>query len=696
MASPHSDIEPPVADESQSLENESSCGSASSPGEEDTSERLAKPRSNNARIVINVSDTQYPVVRQVSKKVFHWRLSFDLEDTDFDLWWTDNAVQPEKLAKMKPYQKINHFPGMYGLARKNYLARNLTKLRRVFPEELNFFPVTWVLPAEYAELKSYAVKNPRSTFIVKPEASCQGRGIFLTRSPDDLDPTDRFVVQRYIEKPFLIDDLKFDLRIYVLVTGCDPLRIFVHEEGLTRLATEEYVPPSGSNLSDICMHLTNYAVNKNNPNFIFNEDSEEDDIGHKRSLTSTMKVTVPQLLEDLGHDVGALQRSIADIIVKTLCSVQPSLAHVYRSCQPEDRSNACCFEILGFDIMLDHWLKPWLLEVNHSPSFTTDTPLDKKIKKRVISEALTLVNMNAKHKRRWLARKKTEIQQRAVLGKTAKVTKEEKEAAVLKATRIRDKWEAKHSGGYTKIYPTEDSGYEKFMKAASDLWEEWTGGNISRVRKEDGKLDQSKKPPRKPSKVILMRPSDVPRPAKSPNASSVSTRDQRSNSTSEQETTVVQEEKQVIPAVFQRLTKAKPGHRRDPTPIVTLPNIYFADDVNTNVIYVSPDRIYRPFEVSAKPKQYPIIYATGKERKKLTLAATMEASMKDRLQRKDVLHTPLKIQSLVTDKQLEPATSSGSFIVPRTMDFSQFEAFTPSRKARREVGFFEGKRLKKT
>jgi len=51
-----------------------------------------------------------------------------------------------------------------------------------------------------------------------------------------------------------------------------------------------------------------------------------------------------------------------------------------------------CFEILGFDILLDDNIRPWLLEVNHSPSFSTDSPLDKALKRDVIYETMVLLD----------------------------------------------------------------------------------------------------------------------------------------------------------------------------------------------------------------------------------------------------------------------------------------------------------------
>ena len=86
----------------------------------------------------------------------------------------------------------------------------------------------------------------------------------------------------------MIDGLKFDFRIYALVLGCDPLRVFIYKEGLVRFATEPYIGPYNNNLNNLYMHLTNYAINKNSENFIFNDGEEDDGTGHKRTIASVM------------------------------------------------------------------------------------------------------------------------------------------------------------------------------------------------------------------------------------------------------------------------------------------------------------------------------------------------------------------------------------------------------------------------
>jgi tubulin polyglutamylase TTLL6/13 len=81
---------------------------------------------------------------------------------------------------------------------------------------------------------------------------------------------------------------------------------------------------------------------------------------------------------------------------------QPSLSHIYKTYHPDDIENQLCFQILGFDIMLDSELKPWLLEVNQSPSFTTSSVLDTRIKGSLIQDTLTLLNLSQKRKQRYI------------------------------------------------------------------------------------------------------------------------------------------------------------------------------------------------------------------------------------------------------------------------------------------------------
>jgi len=57
-----------------------------------------------------------------------------------------------------------------------------------------------------------------------------------------------------------------------------------------------------------------------------------------------------------------------------------------------------CFEILGFDIMLDSKGEPWLLEVNHAPSFNCDTALDQMVKRNLLRDTFRLLNISLEEK----------------------------------------------------------------------------------------------------------------------------------------------------------------------------------------------------------------------------------------------------------------------------------------------------------
>ena len=112
------------------------------------------------------------------------------------------------------------------------------------------------------------------------------------------------------------------------------------------------------------------------------DDSDGDiyDVGtHKRSLASLIYT-----LKCMGKPVKKMKAQIYDLLIKTLITAQPHLSHLYKTSQPDDLENQLCFQILGFDVLIDENCKPWLIEVNQSPSFKADSGLDRRIKEKLI------------------------------------------------------------------------------------------------------------------------------------------------------------------------------------------------------------------------------------------------------------------------------------------------------------------------
>ena len=91
-----------------------------------------------------------------------------LGDEDFDVIWIDTAVTPEFVARMKGYQRVSQFPGILALANKAKMSRKLKKMRKLFPDEYDFFPQTFVLPSEFSDFRKAFYSKQNNIYIIKP------------------------------------------------------------------------------------------------------------------------------------------------------------------------------------------------------------------------------------------------------------------------------------------------------------------------------------------------------------------------------------------------------------------------------------------------------------------------------------------------------------------------------------------------
>ncbi|XP_034565838.1 tubulin polyglutamylase TTLL11 isoform X2 [Notolabrus celidotus] len=309
--------------------------------------------------------------------------------------------------------QVNKFPGMIEMLRKINLSRAMRTMQELFPDEYDFYPRSWILPEEYqqfsTQIRMVKEKDPtlNPTFIVKPDGGSQGDGIYLIRDPSELrvmagSQAKQSVVQEYIHRPLLIDKLKFDIRLYVLIKSLEPLEIYIAKEGLTRFCTEPYQEPSQKNLTHVFMHLTNYSLNVHSGNFVH---SDSQNTGSKRTLSSVL-----YRLAAKGVDIKRVWSDIIALVIKTSIAVVPELKVYYQAEIPPGKPGPTCFQILGFDILLMKNLKPVLLEVNSNPSMRIEheqemspgvfeyvpSPVDEEVKVGVIRDTLRLMDPGLK------------------------------------------------------------------------------------------------------------------------------------------------------------------------------------------------------------------------------------------------------------------------------------------------------------
>jgi tubulin polyglutamylase TTLL5 len=315
------------------------------------------------------------------------------------LWsWAKPRIN---IKHLNMFQKINHFHDSKQLTRKDLLKKNLGRLTDVAgnktSQQFEIMPKTFLLPNEYTSfVREYtaieAMKNDPSTpdpdgikniWIMKPVGLSRGRGISLVQDITSLTYSSTSVLQKYVDRPLCLAGYKFDLRLYIVVTSFQPLEAFIYDDGFARVSTEKY-RVDGDSLSNQFIHLTNSSIQKNSvtgpttDNPLMQGDVSESN-GSKIGLKGSTGLWVR--LRKEGINVEQVWSDICLLVVKSLVAVDDKIEH-----QP------CCFELFGYDVLLDADLRPWLIEVNASPSLARSNQLDVRVKNNLIKDIIQLVD----------------------------------------------------------------------------------------------------------------------------------------------------------------------------------------------------------------------------------------------------------------------------------------------------------------
>ena len=331
-------------------------------------------------------------------------------------------------------QKYNHFISTFHLGRKDNLYKHFKYYKRLFPEMYNYAPATYILPNDSPDFEIEYKKNKKTLWIVKPVNLSRGRGIHLLKGESEYKSLykkstqlslPQYLISRYIDKPHLLNNKKYDLRIYVLVVSFAPLRIYLYNNGLVRFATEDY---KRGDLDNVFIHLTNYSINKNNLKYKSNQNlkNQQCELFPREETEGTeaegglegeiLDGEIPEGEENYNGDentpdddsnkwslieyrnyfkkngkgniMDMIWNQIEAIVIKTIISVSTEF---YKNIYPSKLNNA--FELYGFDILIDEKFRAWLIEVNVNPSLHCTSPLDLSIKTDLISDIFNVVGI---------------------------------------------------------------------------------------------------------------------------------------------------------------------------------------------------------------------------------------------------------------------------------------------------------------
>ena len=355
--------------------------------------RVEKSGHQNARVKLSwKSDLNKDVIIQNFTDRFWEEVNEDDDNWNF-FWASVNTIRQifsgKSYVKLSDYQILNHFPNFYELTRKDLMAKNIKKYKKQLQKEgktidhLDFLPLTFVLPQDMSIFIEEFKRYPNSLWILKPSNKCQGQGITLLNktskvkkmsfthsdSSQQISINDVYVISKYIENPFLMGGKKFDMRIYCLVTSFHPLKAYLYQQGFCRFCNEKF-SVDVSDINNIYMHLTNVAVQKKY---------------EKYSKSHGGKFSLQNLYFYLENVYGyerakKCKEDVTSVIIGSLLSVQGVIFN-----------DKHCFECYGYDILIDQNLKPWLIEINSSPSLSTTTKGDFILKKRLINDVIDIV-----------------------------------------------------------------------------------------------------------------------------------------------------------------------------------------------------------------------------------------------------------------------------------------------------------------
>lgn len=179
--------------------------------------------------------------------------------------------------------------------------------------------------------------------------------------------SNNMIIQKYIQQPLLYNGRKFDIRIWTLIDH--HMKIYIFKEGHLKTCSVNYKHHSTSKY----IHLTNYSLQKKNPNF--NKYEEGNEVSFR---------TFQDYLYKNNHNINVKK----DIMPKIINIIKITYNSIKNKINKKNRNN--CFLIAGYDFIIDINYNVWLLEVNKNPGLSFSSNVIKELVPRMVDDCLKI------------------------------------------------------------------------------------------------------------------------------------------------------------------------------------------------------------------------------------------------------------------------------------------------------------------
>ena len=338
------------------------------------------------------------------------------------------------------HQKINRFFNSFEYVSKSSLYDNYKNMKEVFPSEYNYMLETYSYPEDKDIINekfanySFEKSSKDNLWLVKPKYGSLGDSISILKNISTIKKG--YLITKYLNNPHLIKGYKYDLRIHGLVTSIKPLKIYLYNEGLVRVASELYDPNDQSN--DFAI-LTNLYLNKRNKKkFVYPKNLDNIEDSNLWNLEAFEKYCIRN-----GLNYNKMIEDIGDIFIKFVFSVRKKIIEEINNYKLKSSN---FFHLIGFDILFDENLKPYLLEANRRCGLRDDNDAEKYYTHNIIADTINLIGI------RIINREKNNIYNAT---KYKDEIEEDVDDSMCEFDRPR--------GGYKLIFPLKNN-YEKYRK----------------------------------------------------------------------------------------------------------------------------------------------------------------------------------------------------------------------------------------